>query len=132
MAPCTVTWQQPIQPALALQSCRAMDLLFLHTIYFRNTYSFSIHKTDYFVQNSFIVVKQSSFQSELKLPVSLHSLLCVIFAENYAFILQDESQTFHLNNALATNHPFVAYFKDGANTLNHTIYVIIYFRMFVA
>jgi hypothetical protein len=40
------------------------------------------------------------------------------FAENYSFILQDEAQGFHWNNAHATIHPFVIYFKisDALNS----------------
>jgi hypothetical protein len=35
------------------------------------------------------------------------------FAENYSFILQDEAQGFHRNNAQPTIHPFVIYFKKS-------------------
>jgi hypothetical protein len=40
------------------------------------------------------------------------------FAENYTLVLQDEAQGFHWNNAQATIHPFVIYFKksDALNT----------------
>jgi hypothetical protein len=41
------------------------------------------------------------------------------FAENYFFVLQDEAQGFHWNNAQAAAiHPFVIYFKksDALNT----------------
>jgi hypothetical protein len=39
-------------------------------------------------------------------------VLCV-FAENYSFVSQDEAQVFHWNNAQATIHPFVIYFKKS-------------------
>jgi hypothetical protein len=39
------------------------------------------------------------------------------FAEKYTFVLQDEAQGFHWNNAHATIHPFVIYFKKS-NALN--------------
>jgi hypothetical protein len=39
------------------------------------------------------------------------------FAENYSFVLQDEVQGFHWNNAQATIHPFVIYFRKS-DTLN--------------
>jgi hypothetical protein len=35
------------------------------------------------------------------------------FTENYSFVLQDEAQGFHWNNAKATIHPFVIYFKKS-------------------
>ena len=31
------------------------------------------------------------------------------FSENYAFVVQDASQSFHWNNTQATVHPFVIY-----------------------
>jgi hypothetical protein len=48
------------------------------------------------------------------------------FAENYSFILQDEAQGFHWNNAQATIHPFVIYFKksDALNTEHENIVMI--------
>jgi hypothetical protein len=35
------------------------------------------------------------------------------FAENYSFVLKDEAQWFHWNNAQATTHPFIIYFKKS-------------------
>ena len=32
------------------------------------------------------------------------------FSENYSFVLQDATQSFHWNNSQATIHPFVAYY----------------------
>jgi hypothetical protein len=47
------------------------------------------------------------------------------FAENYSFILQDEVQSFHWNDAQATIHPFVIYFMNADNTLSHITCVVI-------
>jgi hypothetical protein len=47
------------------------------------------------------------------------------FAENYSFILQDGVQGFHWNNAEATIHPFVIYFKKlDALNMEHEILVM--------
>jgi hypothetical protein len=48
------------------------------------------------------------------------------FAENYSFVLQDEAQGFHWNNAPATIHPFVIYFKksDALNTEHENLVII--------
>ncbi len=46
------------------------------------------------------------------------------FSENYAFVLRDTAQGFHWNNAQATIHPFVAYFRDS-DKISHVSFVII-------
>jgi hypothetical protein len=48
------------------------------------------------------------------------------FTENYSFILQDEAQGFHKNNAQATNHPLVIYFNksDALNTEHENLVMI--------
>lgn len=51
------------------------------------------------------------------------------FAENYSFVVQDASQSFHWNNLQATIHPFVCYYKVQSDNsefcLQHTSFVII-------
>jgi hypothetical protein len=49
-------------------------------------------------------------------------VLCDL-AENYCFVLQDEAQGIHWNNAPATIHPFVIYFNksDALNTENENL-----------
>ena len=46
------------------------------------------------------------------------------FAENYSFVLQDAVQGFHWNNAQATVHPFVCYYRS-LGVINHISFVII-------
>jgi hypothetical protein len=48
------------------------------------------------------------------------------FAENYSFVLQDGVQGFYWNNAQATTHPFVIYFKksDTLNTEHENLVLI--------
>ena len=51
------------------------------------------------------------------------------FAENYSFVIQDASQSFHWNNLQATIHPFVCYFDDRSDeadldSVNHISFVV--------
>ena len=53
-------------------------------------------------------------------------MVCADSSENYAFVLQDAAQGFHWNNAQATLHPFVAYFRDShTSVINHLNFVVI-------
>ena len=45
-------------------------------------------------------------------------------SENYSFVLQDAVQGFHWNNAQATIHPFIVYYRDSVE-LCHLSFVII-------
>ena len=53
-------------------------------------------------------------------------VVCADFSENYAFVLQDAAQGFHWNNAQATLHPFVAYFREShTSEISHLNFVVI-------
>jgi hypothetical protein len=62
--------------------------------------------------HSFTATQQAVFLKELKcdLQSGEYMVLCDL-AENSSFVLQDEAQGFHWNNAQSTIHPFVIYFK---------------------
>lgn len=48
------------------------------------------------------------------------------FSENYSFVVQDASQSFHWSNSQATVHPFVVYYKnENTNCLNHNSFCFI-------
>ena len=48
------------------------------------------------------------------------------FSENFAFVLQDAAQGFHWNNAQATIHPFVVYYRESdSSELRHLNFVVI-------
>ena len=66
-------------------------------------------------QHHFIAKAQSSYLSQLKEDLTEDQAIVMLdFAENYSFVIQDEVQGFHWNNAQATLHPFVIYYKlDG-------------------
>ena len=62
---------------------------------------------------------QSKFLQETKNALVEGEFLVVgDFAENYAFVVQDASQSFHWNNSQATLHPFVIYYREGGNLAN--------------
>ena len=46
------------------------------------------------------------------------------FAGNYSFVVQDEVQSLHWNNTMATVHPFVIYFKEDDKLSNKNFVVI--------
>jgi len=74
---------------------------------------------------SFITTQQSMFYNQCKSSLKPGEFVVFgDFSENYAFIVQDAAQGFHWNNAQATIHPFVAYFRDS-DSINHLSFVII-------
>jgi hypothetical protein len=71
------------------------------------------------LHHSSIATQQAMFLKELKYNLQSGEFIVLCnFAENYSFVLQGEAQGFHWNNAQATIHPFVIYFKksDALNT----------------
>ena len=77
--------------------------------------------------HSFIASQQSKFFNESKSSLKPGKILvCADFSENYAFVLQDAAQSFHWNNAQATLHPFVIYYKESdSGELQHLNFVVI-------
>lgn len=70
--------------------------------------------------HDFIAQKQSAFFKNLKenlLPGEF--LVCLDFAENYSFVVQNSTQSFHWNNDQATIFTAIAYYKDNNNDVKH-------------
>ena len=62
-------------------------------------------------RHDFVARMQSKFIQETKNALAEGEFLVVgDFAENYAFVVQDASQSFQWNNAQAMLHPFVMYY----------------------
>jgi hypothetical protein len=79
------------------------------------------------LRHSFTTTQQVMFLKELKYnPQTGEFVVLCDFAENYSFLLQDEAQGFHWNNAQATIHPHVIYFKksDALNTEHENLVMI--------
>jgi hypothetical protein len=79
------------------------------------------------LHNSFIGAQQAMFLKELKCNLQSGEFLVLCdFPENYSFVLKDEAQRFHWNNAQATIHPLVIYLKksDSLNTEHENLVMI--------
>ena len=63
--------------------------------------------------HSFIASQQSKFFDESKSSLKPDEIICADFWENYAFILQCSAHGFLWNNAQATIHPFVTYYRES-------------------
>ena len=76
-------------------------------------------------KHDFIAKEQSKFFSDKKSSLKAGEVLVIAdFSENYSFILQDAAQGFHWNNAQATLHPFVCYYRNDKE-LEHINCVVI-------
>lgn len=92
-----------------------------------NYIDYLCEKLEKLLTHLFIAKQQSTYQNERKETLEEGEFLVICdFSENYSFVLQDAAQGFHWNNAQATLHPFVAYYKDhGTDTVEHVSYTII-------
>ena len=64
--------------------------------------------------HSFIARAQSKYLNELKEELDTNSIILLgDFAENYAFVVQDEIQSYHWNTKQFSFHPIVLYYKVG-------------------
>lgn len=64
-------------------------------------------------RHHYIAKAQSHFLKELKQNITHNEVILLLdFAENFSFIIQDEIQGFHWENAQCTVHPFVMYYKN--------------------
>lgn len=76
-------------------------------------------------RHNYIAKQQSTFYSMKRENLKEGEVLVHgDFSENYSFVLQDSAQGFHYNNAQATLHPFVCYYRDGVK-IDHLNVVII-------
>lgn len=83
-------------------------------------------KLDKLLYHDFIKNKQSQFLKTKKESLEDGEVVITCdFSENYTFVLQDEVQSYHWNNAQCTIHPFVVYFKNTKGELDHLSFVII-------
>ena len=84
-------------------------------------------KLETLCSHSFIASQQSKFFNENKSSLKLGEIIVFAdFSENFAFVLQDAAQGFHWNNAQATIHPFVVYYRESdSSELRHLNFVVI-------
>ena len=75
--------------------------------------------------HDFIAKMQASFLQQRKDTLKDGEFIVVAdFSENYSFVVQDEIQSFHWNNAAVTIHPFVCYYVDKGK-LTSLCYIVI-------
>ena len=71
-------------------------------------------------RHSLTTKAQNMYMKELKANMKpLDIILQGDFTENFSYVVQDEIQSFHWENKLATLHLFVAYHKLADGTLEH-------------
>ena len=75
--------------------------------------------------HSYTAKSQSKYLKTLKNSMNSETIIFLgDFAENYKFIIQDETQSFHWSNLQCTLHPVVVYYKNNEE-LKHISYCII-------
>ena len=76
-------------------------------------------------RHDFIAKQQSQYLCKRKEGLVEGEFLVIgDFSENFSFVVEDEAQSFHWNNSMATLHPFVYYFKEDGQ-INHSNFVLI-------
>ena len=61
-------------------------------------------------EHHFIAKKQSEFLRVKKVSLKFDEAVLILnLAENYSFVVQDCTQSYHWNNAHVTIHPFLLY-----------------------
>jgi hypothetical protein len=74
----------------------------------------------------YITKSQSQYLKQLKQTLETDEAIVIgDFSENYTFIAQDASQSFHWTNSQVTLHPFIAYYKTDDGKLHHYSYCFI-------
>ena len=73
-----------------------------------------VKKVDALTTHDYIAKHQSAHLRQLKdnLPNDV-AIIILDFSENYAFVIQDASQSFYWDNSSATLHPVAVYYRDG-------------------
>lgn len=83
-------------------------------------------KLEKLVTHSFITNEQTTFLKNLKEKLKIGEfIISGDFSENFSFVLQNEAQGYYWARKQATIHPFVIYYKNDENELQHLNYVVI-------
>lgn len=77
------------------------------------------------ITHDFLAKSQAKFFAESKnTAADGEFIVCLDFAENYAFAIQNAIQSFHWANTQATVHPYVVYYRSN-DQISHRSFVII-------
>ena len=75
--------------------------------------------------HSYIARQQSSYLRKLKENIAPNTAILLLdFAENFAFTVQDEIQSYHWNTSQATLHPVCMYYYVNASLQCHSYCII--------
>ena len=70
-----------------------------------------VEKLEALKRHDFIAKQQARYLNDVKENLLPGEFLVIgDFSKNYSFVVQDEAQSFHWNNSMATIHPFVYYY----------------------
>lgn len=86
-----------------------------------------IEKMKKLIPHYFVASQQSNFAKSIKqsLKPEKEFLVFMDFSENYSFVFQNAAQGVHWTTKQATVHPFVIYYADTDNQIQHLSYIII-------
>lgn len=86
-----------------------------------------IEKIKKLIPHFFIASEQSKFAKDKKktLKPEKEFLVFMDFSENYSFIAQNSAQGHHWNKKQATIHPFVIYYCNKDNEVQHLSFIVI-------
>lgn len=75
-----------------------------------------VHQMKELLPHHFVSKMQAKYLRELKEDLKPGEVVTIAdFSENMTFIIQGSIQSYYFENAQATVHPFVSYYKDGEN-----------------
>ncbi len=75
-----------------------------------------VEKLETLTRHDFIAKQQARYLNDVKENLLPGEFLVIgDFSENYSFVVQDEAQSFHWNNSMATLHPFVYYHREAGD-----------------
>ena len=84
-----------------------------------------VEKLETLKQHDFIAKQQGRYLNDVKENLLPGEFLVIgDFSENYSFVVQDEAQSFHWNNSMATLHPFFYYYRESGD-IKHGNFVLV-------
>ena len=84
-----------------------------------------INSLEKLTMHSYIAKSQSSYLRHQKNNIASHTVILLVdFAENFAFTVQDEIQSYHWNSSQATLHPVCMYYRFDGHLHCHSFCII--------
>lgn len=90
---------------------------------FVNNFAIKLEKL---VTHTFVANQQATFLKHLQEILKVGEfIVCGDYSENFSFVMQNEAQGYYWAKKQATIHPFIIYYKNENNEVQHLSYVII-------